>query len=94
MFSDIVMAGDMDSLGMARLLRERHPALPVLLATGYSHAAEGIGDEFPILRKPYSIEQLGRAIGALMAPSDDETGKLVSLDQARCTRASGASEAG
>lgn len=41
-FSDIVMAGDMDGLGMARLLRERHPALPVLLATGYSHAAEGI----------------------------------------------------
>jgi PAS domain S-box-containing protein len=93
-FSDIVMAGDMDGLGMARLLRERHPELPILLATGYSHAAERIGDEFSILRKPYSIEQLGRAIAALMTLSSDAKGKLVRLDDARRSRAGGRGEAG
>ena len=36
--SDIVMAGAMDGLGLARAIRERHPTLPVLLATGYSNA--------------------------------------------------------
>ncbi len=51
-FSDIVMPGDMDGLAFARAVRERHPGLPVLLATGYSSAAERVGGEFPIIRKP------------------------------------------
>ena len=36
--SDIVMAGAMDGLGLARAIRQRHPTLPVLLVTGYSNA--------------------------------------------------------
>jgi PAS domain S-box-containing protein len=64
-FSDIVMAGDVDGLGLAREIRRRWPGLPILLATGYSRQAEAIGAEFPILAKPYRIEDLSRAINAV-----------------------------
>ncbi|MDE2488971.1 MAG: PAS domain S-box protein [Alphaproteobacteria bacterium] len=85
-FSDIVMAGEMDGVALARGLREKAPGLPVLLATGYSQAAERIGDEFPILRKPYRLEDLNQALNAAMAQAHD--GKLVRIDTARRARAS------
>jgi PAS domain S-box-containing protein len=61
-FSDIVMPGDMDGLSLARAIRERYPRLPVLLATGYSSAAERVGSAFPIIRKPYDYNALGVAV--------------------------------
>jgi PAS domain S-box-containing protein len=64
-FSDIVMPGRLDGLGLARRLREIRPDLPVLLATGYSDAAAGVRGDFPILRKPYEIHQLSKAIATL-----------------------------
>ncbi|WP_395674356.1 PAS domain S-box protein [Phenylobacterium sp.] len=67
-FTDIVMAGELDGLGLARRLREERPGLPVLLATGYSQAAERMGDEFPVLAKPYSLPELSRAIAASLDP--------------------------
>ena len=67
MFSDIVMAGQMDGVALARVVRQRRPDLPILLATGYSQAADAAQDEFSILRKPYQITQLGRAIAAVIA---------------------------
>lgn len=85
-FSDIVMAGEMDGVALARRLRELDPDLPVLLATGYSQAAERIGDEFPILRKPYKINELGQAVAATLSRSD-KGGKLVRLESARRARA-------
>ncbi|HWA90346.1 MAG TPA: PAS domain S-box protein [Rhizomicrobium sp.] len=60
--SDIVMPGDMDGLALARAIRERYASLPVLLATGYSSAAERVGGEFPIIRKPYDYNALGLAV--------------------------------
>jgi len=64
-FSDIVMPGKMDGLGLARRLREIRPDLPVLLATGYSDAAANVRGDFSILRKPYEIHQLCEAIAKL-----------------------------
>jgi len=64
-FSDIVMPGKLDGLSLARRLREMHPALPILLATGYSDAAADVRGDFPILRKPYEIHQLSQAIAQL-----------------------------
>jgi PAS domain S-box-containing protein len=64
LFSDIVMAGDMNGLGLARRVRQRWPATPVLLATGYSREAEAIGHEFPVLAKPYELADLARALQA------------------------------
>ena len=85
-FSDIVMAGEMDGVGLARELRNIAPDMPVLLATGYSQAAERIGDEFPILRKPYKINDLGQAVTAVLAKGRADA-KLVRLDSARRARA-------
>ena len=64
-FSDIVMPGKMDGLGLARHLRTIRPGLPILLATGYSDAAVNVRGDFPILRKPYEIHQLSQAIAKL-----------------------------
>ncbi len=64
-FTDIVMPGKMDGLGLARRLREIRPDLPVLLATGYSDAAANVRGDFSILRKPYEIHQLCEAIAKL-----------------------------
>jgi PAS domain S-box-containing protein len=64
-FSDIVMPGKMDGLGLARHLKQTRPGLPILLATGYSDAAVNVRGDFPILRKPYEIHQLSQAIAKL-----------------------------
>jgi PAS domain S-box-containing protein len=64
-FSDIVMPGKMDGLDLARHLREIRPDLPVLLATGYSDVAASVRGDFSILRKPYEIHQLSRALAKL-----------------------------
>ncbi len=45
---------------LAQSIRENFPCVPVLLATGYSSAAERAGQSFPILRKPYEAETLWR----------------------------------
>ena len=64
-FSDIVMPGKMDGLGLARHLKAIRPHLPILLVSGYSDAAVNVQGDFPILRKPYEIHQLSRAIAKL-----------------------------
>lgn len=65
--SDIVMAGSMNGFDLARAIREAQPTLPVILATGYSEAAEQAAKMFTVLRKPYSIEDLYRALAELEA---------------------------
>jgi PAS domain S-box-containing protein len=67
--SDIVMPGRMDGLGLARLIKEQRPGLPILLATGYSEAAQNVRADFPILRKPYQMHELSRALAEVL-PSD------------------------
>ncbi len=83
-FSDIVMAGALDGVELARKIRELRPGLPVLLATGYSSAAASGSQEFPILRKPYELGELARAIIRLLAArrQADQT-NLVRFDHAR-----------
>ncbi len=64
-FSDIVMPGKMDGLGLARHLKATKPGLPILLTSGYSDAALNVRGDFPILRKPYEIHELSQAIAKL-----------------------------
>jgi CheY-like chemotaxis protein len=64
-FSDIVMPGEMDGLGLARAIKRKHPGLPILLATGYSDADKDARADFPILRKPYQLHELSRALSEL-----------------------------
>jgi PAS domain S-box-containing protein len=62
LFSDIVMPGQMDGIALARQVRKLNPNLPILLTTGYSGTRQ---NEFPILRKPYRLEELSQALAAL-----------------------------
>ncbi|MBV8976096.1 MAG: PAS domain S-box protein [Alphaproteobacteria bacterium] len=73
-FSDIVMPGDIDGFALAREIRSRFAGMPVLLATGYSSAAERVGAEFPIIRKPYDYNALGVAVKVAMAQGARRTG--------------------
>jgi len=74
-FTDVVMPGRMDGLALARAIREKHPALPVLVTTGYSDALRDVSREFPVLRKPYQIGELSRAFSTLMAAKTDLAGE-------------------
>jgi DNA-binding NtrC family response regulator len=59
-FSDVVMPG-ISGLELAQEVRRRHPRLPVILTSGYSHVLAQNGHHgFELLHKPYSIEQLSR----------------------------------
>jgi CheY-like chemotaxis protein len=60
-FSDIVMPGEPDGIELAKLVRHRYPAIPVLLTTGYAQA-EGGASGIPILRKPYRLTTLDQAL--------------------------------
>jgi CheY-like chemotaxis protein len=57
-FSDIVMPGTIDGVGLAREIRSRYPNLPMALTTGYSDAAKGAPPNLRILRKPFDAEAL------------------------------------
>jgi PAS domain S-box-containing protein len=57
-FSDIVMPGTIDGVGLAREIRSRYPNLPVALTTGYSDAANAAPPNLRILRKPFDTEAL------------------------------------
>ncbi len=65
--SDMVMPGGMDGLTLARTLQDRAPSLPILLTTGYSAAAAAAGSEFPLLLKPYRLEDLDQALRTVAA---------------------------
>jgi signal transduction histidine kinase len=62
--SDIVMPG-MDGMALANSIRARKPEVPVLLVTGFNPS---VGQsEFPIVRKPFDISVLSRAVAGLIA---------------------------
>jgi signal transduction histidine kinase len=62
-FSDVIMPGSLDGVDLARHLRDRHPELPVLLASGYVIAPERLqGLGVSVLPKPYSFEALRGAL--------------------------------
>jgi PAS domain S-box-containing protein len=61
-FSDVVMPG-MTGIEFAHQLARRYPKLPVVLTSGYSHVLADTGsDGFELLHKPYSLDQLSRAL--------------------------------
>jgi CheY-like chemotaxis protein len=62
LFSDIVMPGAIDGLGLAQICREQFPNLPLLLTSGFSDAAQVAEGHFDILRKPFELSALDHAI--------------------------------
>jgi CheY-like chemotaxis protein len=67
-FSDIVMPGTIDGVGLAREIRSRYPNLPVALTTGYSDAATAAPSNLRILRKPFDTEALRDFIHDITPP--------------------------
>jgi len=68
--SDVVMPGGMTGFDVADQALLFNPTLKILLATGYASGAE-IGraadsKRHPVLRKPYSLKELGTALRALL----------------------------
>ena len=57
-FSDIVMPGTIDGVGLASEIRSQYPNLPVVLTTGYSDAARAAPAHLRILRKPFDTDAL------------------------------------
>jgi len=75
LFTDIVMPGDMDGIGLAKQACSHRPSLSVLLTTGmYSHADDDGTPvmDYPLLAKPYTAKQLARSIRSIL-----DTGQLI-----------------
>ncbi|WP_420384419.1 PAS domain S-box protein [Novosphingobium sp.] len=66
-FSDVVMPG-MTGIDLGQQIRNQYPDLPVLLTSGYSSVLVAEGTHgFDLLQKPYSLEELSRAVQRVMA---------------------------
>jgi len=67
-FSDIVMPGTIDGIGLAREIHSRYPGLPVVLTTGYSDATMAVPANLKILRKPFDADTLRDFIDDIERP--------------------------
>jgi two-component system NtrC family sensor kinase len=63
LLTDVMMPGGMDGIALAAEARRRRPELPVLLSSGYAGAPSRVAAAgLPMLRKPFTLEELGAAI--------------------------------
>jgi CheY-like chemotaxis protein len=82
--SDIVMAGPMDGVGLARALRQRQPDVPVVLVTGFSSSATEAELEFAVLRKPFELSDLSRVMAKAIAEAQGASaGNVIRLRDRR-----------
>ena len=70
LFSDVVMPGGVGGFALAKQVRARWPALPVLLTSGFSNQVERGAEladmSLPLLDKPYDLANLARAVRAAL----------------------------
>jgi DNA-binding LytR/AlgR family response regulator len=83
MLSDIVMAGALNGLDLARAVRQKHPDLLIVLATGYSDAAGQASAEFTA----YSVADLDRAIAGARGRQSARQRKVVDFQNTKRERA-------
>lgn len=55
LFSDVVMPGELSGIDLARIVRERYPDMPVLLASGHSDLRINLSN-VRMLGKPYDLD--------------------------------------
>jgi CheY-like chemotaxis protein len=61
-FSDVVMPG-MSGVDLSHEIRQRHPGLPVVLTSGYSHVLAQEGPHgLELLHKPYAAAEVSRVL--------------------------------
>jgi two-component system NtrC family sensor kinase len=62
-FSDILMPGGMNGLELGHAIGRLHPALPVLLTSGYSSSArDAVSQGFIVLQKPFDLAALEKSL--------------------------------
>ncbi|MGC2412817.1 MAG: PAS domain S-box protein [Stellaceae bacterium] len=70
LLTDIVMPGGLDGVELARLARERLPALKIMLTSGFPEARLNAGgpllDNLQLLTKPYTNDALAAALRAAL----------------------------
>jgi CheY-like chemotaxis protein len=72
-FSDVVMPG-MSGIDFAETVRQQWPGTPIVLTSGYSHVLVEEGRHgFPLLQKPYSANDVARALSEAQEMSGDPT---------------------
>jgi two-component system NtrC family sensor kinase len=77
-FSDILMPGGVGGLELARIIREHHPDVLVLLTTGYSQSAqEAVREGFSIVQKPYDLRELSTAVRDLQARLESTKSRMI-----------------
>jgi len=67
-FSDVMLGNGMNGVELAEEIRQRWPALPILLTSGDERSAHS-GGAFELLRKPYRREELSAAMRRKLDPS-------------------------
>jgi CheY-like chemotaxis protein len=74
-FSDIMLPGGLLGTNLVQKLRERRPALKVLMTSGFSESSilhRGILDgTMELLGKPYNVEDLARRIRAILDEKEE-----------------------
>jgi CheY-like chemotaxis protein len=72
--TDHAMPG-MTGLALAKRLRDTHPGLPVILATGYAGAWADDPGAPPRLSKPYDLSQLATALHVALGQVEEDGGR-------------------
>jgi PAS domain S-box-containing protein len=86
-FSDIVMPGSMNGIALAQEIGNRYPHVPVLLTSGYSDVVEAAEARFIILRKPFQLPALQRAIHEVLGrrETQENGARVLQFSQGRGT---------
>ncbi|GGI18194.1 hybrid sensor histidine kinase/response regulator [Oxalicibacterium faecigallinarum] len=66
LFSDVMMPDGMDGIQLAHWVRERHPHIRIVLASGYARPAlqaqSQNGEQFHFINKPYQLSDLAKVL--------------------------------
>nr|WP_037006893.1 PAS domain-containing sensor histidine kinase [Pseudomonas fuscovaginae] len=66
MITDMIMP-EMDGAQLAKVVRQLHPQLPIILATGYSGHLDDLAVQLPRILKPYSQSQLMEILAQVLS---------------------------
>jgi signal transduction histidine kinase len=67
LFSDVVMPGRLDGVGLAEQVQRLYPQIPIILATGYTTRLAG-ASKFRVLAKPFSHQALAETLSDVIEP--------------------------
>jgi PAS domain S-box-containing protein len=84
-FSDVVMPGSMNGMALAQAINNSYPQIPVLLTSGYSDVVQTAEPQFQILRKPFQLPALEKAIREALERGAAGSDRVVQFPRVRGT---------